>query len=519
MGLDLHTIFPATSQHLTTVLNCTLPQELPEKIAKTPQLLAQFPFLAELAAIELLAHTVKTAQIELPENVAKLTVHPGLEIVPVQWSGLPQYIGNKASVPVQGEAFIIVVPAIDSQDVRIFEAGPNELLALKIVVENLDIQEVAAAGGVSTGNIDSILQRAVSLGLLLAPPSRLIRDRSLTEHCAEPQNLPHIAEIFTLQWHITQRCDLHCRHCYDRSSRSEITLQEGIHVLDQLYSFTKEHNVTAQVTFTGGNPFMAPQFINLYREAAERGFYTAILGNPVRREELEKVNRIRKPEFYQVSLEGLQAHNDYIRGEGHFQRTLGFLEVLKEAEIFSMVMLTLTKANMGEVLPLAKMLEGKVDLFTFNRLASIGEGASLASVHPEEYQKFLENYLAEAEKYPHLSLKDNFFNVLLFQQGRKLTGGCTGFGCGAAFNFLSLLPDGQVHACRKMNSPVGNLRTESLTAIYHSEIARKYRNGCSGCAKCSIRPVCGGCLAVAQGFGQDIFTEIDPYCFMNTPSR
>ena len=29
-------------------------------------------------------------------------------------------------------------------------------------------------------------------------------------------------------------------------------------------------------------------------------------------------------------------------------------------------------------------------------------------------------------------------------------GGCTGFGCGAAFNFMAVLPDGEVHACRKV---------------------------------------------------------------------
>lgn len=30
---------------------------------------------------------------------------------------------------------------------------------------------------------------------------------------------------------------------------------------------------------------------------------------------------------------------------------------------------------------------------------------------------------------------------------------------------------------------------------------------------CEIRPVCGGCLAVAYGYGRDIFRDVDPYCW------
>ena len=41
-----------------------------------------------------------------------------------------------------------------------------------------------------------------------------------------------------------------------------------------------------------------------------------------------------------------------------------------------------------------------------------------------------------------LSFKDNMLNVRLAETGRPTFGGCTGFGCGAAFNFMALLPDG-----------------------------------------------------------------------------
>jgi selenobiotic family peptide radical SAM maturase len=292
-------------------------------------------------------------------------------------------------------------------------------------------------------------------------------------------------------------------------------LDKAITVLDDLYDFCQEHNVFTQVTFTGGNPMLYPHFIELYKEAADRGFMTAILGNPMPRHRIEEMLAIQKPEFYQVSLEGLEEHNDYIRGQGHFTRVFQFLDLLKELDIYSMVMLTLTRLNMGEVLDLAEVLRSRVNLFTFNRLAMVGEGASLSSAPPEIFADFLDAFMQAAKTNPILSLKDNFFNLLRHKQGLPCVGGCAGYGCGAAFNFVSLLPDGEVHACRKLPSPIGNIHEQSLTTIYHSADARKYRAGSAQCSSCSIRPVCGGCLAVSYGFGLDIFTERDPYCWLS----
>ena len=93
-------------------------------------------------------------------------------------------------------------------------------------------------------------------------------------------------------------------------------------------------------------------------------------------------------------------------------------------------------------------------------------------------------------------------------------GGCTDFGCGAAFNFLALLPDGEVHACRKFPSLIGNLNTASLFDIYHTPLAGRYRQGPAACRDCRLWLVCRGCLASAHSLGRDVFSEKDPFCFL-----
>ena len=176
-------------------------------------------------------------------------------------------------------------------------------------------------------------------------------------------------------------------------------------------------------------------------------------------------------------------------------------------------MLTLTRANLAQVLPLAGTLRHLADDFTFNRLARFGEGARLELPTVDDYRAFLAEYLEARPQNPILGLKDSLFNILLEEQGLESFGGCTGFGCGAAFNFVTLLSDGEVHACRKFPSLIGNLKTAGLEEVYESAAAARYRRGTTACAGCPLHAVCGGCLAVIAGLGGDPFSSRDPFCF------
>jgi len=471
------------------------------------------PYLFDLARLEL-ALCLARQQRPVPAPVEQLTVNPSLQLFASSWAGLPALLEEAGPQPVPQQEVVLVWCDPATGEAQAQRAEAEDLLALKMVAEGIDPRQAAALGELSVGAIFAALERAADKGLLLAPASRIRRDEQsfpLTE-AVESRFLA--AEVFTLQWHITQVCDLHCKHCYDRSDRAPLSLDRGLAVLDDLLAFCQSRHVRGQVSFSGGNPLLYPQFPELYQAAVDRGFAVAILGNATAKEHLLPVLAIEKPAFYQVSLEGLPEHNDFIRGKGYFARVMEFLDLLRELDIYSMVMLTLTRGNMAQVLPLAELLRDRVDRFVFNRLAMVGEGSLLESVPVAEYRGFLESYLAAARENPVMGLKDNFFNVLRAEKGEPLLGGCAGFGCGAAFNFVSLLPDGEVHACRKFPSLIGNIFSQSLAEIYDAPAARQYRAGCQACRDCRLRSACGGCLAVSHGFGLDVFSQRDPYCFL-----
>lgn len=477
------------------------------------------PFASDLASIELALHKSQHSSLSSEENIdaaAKFSLNPTLNLVPVSWKNLPFLInhsGNEDALPLEAKGFVVTFKHPVTDETIAEDASDELLLSLKIVAEGLDIREVARASDTTVWPLYCALRSSAVKGALVESPSRIMRPSDYPRGKNIEQNF-FSSDVFTLQWHITQACDLHCRHCYDRSDRENVSLKDAVRILDELYDFCAAKNVTGQVSFSGGNPFMHSAFNEIYREASFRGFALAILGNPVSAEALEDIVSIEKPVFYQVSLEGLAEYNNYVRGSGHFDRALEFLDLLKRFDIYSMVMLTLSRANMDQVIPLARILEHRADLFTFNRLSVVGEAQNMLLPDKEDYKKFLADFLKETETNKALTCKDNLINILLAENGRELFGGCAGYGCSAAFNFLSLLSDGEVHACRKLPSKIGDISTQSLINIYDSEAAERYRMGPAECSGCDIRPVCGGCLAVANSFGLDIFSQKDPMCFI-----
>lgn len=463
------------------------------------------PWLVDLARLELFCHRTSLTSIPPPETLDQLCLNPSLQLIRLTWRNLLPLLtdtgqANLARVTTGDEVILAWRDPLTGA-LRTGLALPARLLPIKLVTEGISVETAAAEGGVTVATIDELVRAGIRDGILLTPPSRLKRE---TDQKA--------TDVFTLQWHLTQSCDLACKHCYDRSSRADFPFERALTLIQELRDFCSSHFVRPQVTFTGGNPLLHPRFFDLYQAAADHGMLVAILGNATSRANLERMVAILRPVYYQVSLEGLEQHNDEIRGTGNYRRTIAFLQLLTELGIPNLVMLTLTKANLQQVLPLAEQLEGITGALAFNRLALFGEGARLAQPDTVEYQDFLHRYVEAMPTHPVLALKDNLLNSVLDEQGRPVFGGCTGSGCGAAFNFLSILSDGEVHACRKFPSPIGNILHQQLEPLYNSDKALAYRSGSSACNGCSLRAVCGGCLAITASHGLDPFSCKDPYC-------
>ncbi len=491
-------------------------EEFPSYIAQLAREEKVPKYISELAAFEWVKYAMSFSPLGAGKDIERIKINPTLEIYELSYdfSELFTSEGPWGDIKIKkNKETVLLWRSPKTGKVNIKKAADDDMISMKIAIENIATKDIVKETGLSVSDIDNMLLAKSDEGMILMPMSKIKRDPSFCDDIGSIPDEQLRADIFTIQWHITNVCDLHCKHCYDRDKRSPLTLNQGKKVLNDLDEFCKKKNVRGHVCFSGGNPFLSPHFFSLYKETAERGYSTSILGNPTTKKELQQLIDMQKPEYFQVSLEGLEEHNDLIRGKGFFKKVIAFLDLLKEMNISSAVMLTLTKDNINEVFLLADELSKHSDYFTFNRLSNVGEGKNLLLPKKKEYTQFLKKYVKAYKTNPILGFKDNLINIVLEKKGVKPFGGCTGYGCGAAFSFATILPDGEVHACRKFPSIIGNILESSLLDIYNSKKAGKYRLGSEACNKCSLKPYCGGCLAATSGAGMDIFKDEDPYCF------
>lgn len=94
-----------------------------------------------------------------------------------------------------------------------------------------------------------------------------------------------MAGFFCLQWHITNKCDQRCKHCYIFNSTKPIpsdewNVQDAQKLLDDFLTFCKKYNKTPCVSLTGGDPLLHSRFWDIVELLKCRQISFNILGNP-----------------------------------------------------------------------------------------------------------------------------------------------------------------------------------------------------------------------------------------------
>ena len=220
------------------------------------------PYLPDLARLEWTYYQVGAEPVPALPLAGPGFVNPTLELVRCDWRNLPQLLtGRGSEADVSAGEELVAVWQDTSGRIHLEPASPGDLAALKLTVEETTPEAAAQASGVPLSHIDAALRQARRRGLVLAPASALRRDPARFAPGMKVPDEFNAAQVFTLQWHLTQACDLHCRHCYDRSARTIPSLAQGLEVLRQLDDFCRQRRVERAGFLHRRQSFPAPQFL------------------------------------------------------------------------------------------------------------------------------------------------------------------------------------------------------------------------------------------------------------------
>ena len=336
-------------------------------------------------------------------------------------------------------------------------------------------------------------------------------------------------EYFAFQWHITDSCDQRCQHCYIFSENihfkvKEMSWDEIKSVFSNCLDMCEKANRIPYFYITGGDPILHSRFWDLMELFKANNIHFTILGNPFHLTN-EVCRRLKEYgcERYQLSIDGLRETHDAMRKSGSFDCTLQKIKVIREAGIRCAIMTTVSGTNAHEIAGIIDtVVEHKVDIFAFGRYCPTSSEKS-THLTPEQYRNVLEVCWQKFEQYKdsgtNFNLKDHLWTLFLYEKGlfqipEGLEDDVIYEGCNCANNHLTLLPQGEVYACRRMESKVGNAFEEKLYDIFTGKEMDSYRqyDKFEKCAQCELKRFCRGCPAVTYGYTGNFYAA-DPQCW------
>jgi len=348
------------------------------------------------------------------------------------------------------------------------------------------------------------------------------------EHQAAFDGALHRPLHLKLQWHITERCNFRCAHCYQESyDGKELAFEDLCVILEQFKQLlatwdrdTGTPRVRAHIDVTGGEPFVRSDFLDLlevFRANRDRFSFGILTNGSFIDAAMARRLRELGPTQVQVSIEGAQPTNDRIRGPGAYDQTVSALKCMAYEGISTRISFTAQRSNFVEFLDVARLgMALRASRVWADRLIPPGNGAgsTALSLSPQETKNFFEiMYRAHNEAVRGFCRTEIFMGRAL----QFLVGGGTPYHCSAGDNLVTVQPNGDLYPCRRMPIRVGNLLERPLTELYcQSDLLRALRDRKhipEGCRACRYSESCGGGLrCLSYAVNGDPFTS-DPGCW------
>jgi radical SAM protein with 4Fe4S-binding SPASM domain len=329
---------------------------------------------------------------------------------------------------------------------------------------------------------------------------------------------------FGFQWHLTDRCNRRCAHCYqdDFTASSELSLGGLREIADRIFYAMPGRKIS--VNLTGGEPLLLPEFftlagrLNSFENLAEANIITN--GTVTTDRVLDGIRSLPGIGVLKVSLESAdQGLNDGIRGEGNFRAVSEGLDRLLLTGKPVVLMITLAKYNLGGIAAAVEFAKKRgLAGIIFERFVPLGSGRALKSevLDGHGWRDAVEAivHAAGVDSTPQDLLPYRAF--WLWMDGRA-EGVLEGAPCNLGDESMAVMPDGTVHPCRRLPIPVGNILSESFSSIlsklsmYGAGSIRRRLSG-DHCGWCGVAG-CAGCRALARALSGDYLSD-DPQCLL-----
>lgn len=296
-----------------------------------------------------------------------------------------------------------------------------------------------------------------------------------------------------LHLHLTNKCNLHCPHCYMESGSAysdELSTDEIKRVCKEF----QKHGGT-NVSLTGGEPTTRKDFLEIADYISSIGMKVSVFTNGfLWDEEMVRFLSSLNVEGVQISVDGYdEASNSIVRGNVVFQKALKAIDLFVKYHIFVKVAITapyeIIKEHQADYISFSKGLIDKYgdDAIEINFSYFFMPGREISKEKikdiKDEYYKLVDDVVTKIYE----DIEEDAFVT-------NLLGGIQD-SCG--YGSLNVMANGDFYFCDRIPdvNKSGNIRDLTFDSIFElmkiAEEAGKISNF-KPCGDCELKFICGG---------------------------
>lgn len=321
--------------------------------------------------------------------------------------------------------------------------------------------------------------------------------------------------LFDLQLDITQACTERCVHCYVPEYNPLFLPYEK--VCEVLRQFREMGGL--QISFSGGECMMHPDFDKMLRYAREQDLIVAVLSNLTLCDEA-KVRLLKESAaFVQVSLYSVDPaiHDAITRRPGSWRKTKDAIERLRAADVPMKISCPTMRQN----------FEGYLDVLKYAQSLRISAQTDFIMMAKADHdQSNLENRLTLDQTrellrkivFDNMPSETEYFDPKHKEKLQSPEERAEEPLCGAGVDKMCLNANGNYYPCSGFQDyPVGNCFKQTLHEVWDNSPQLKYIRGLRGkdipkCVHCENRNYCSTCLVRNFNETGDMLKVADHFC-------
>lgn len=327
---------------------------------------------------------------------------------------------------------------------------------------------------------------------------------------------PRVKDITRFQFAVTYLCNSRCITCniweiYGRNPellKTELTFDEIVNVFNSI----KYMKNIKQISFTGGEPFLRKDFVDIYLFFAEKyknsSFY--MVTNGINKElTMNKIKEIgEKSDLSRlklgISIDGIAKNHDRIRGiEGSYEKALSLVSLIKNSypEIELNFSSTISGSNYKDIKEVYRISKEYKTLFSIRFAQTSGsyyQNEEMNFTWEEEILKEIDDCLKDIinDMYQNQDFMEKLFRLdvyFLKRLGEYQRKQRRMFSCCSGTHSFFLDPYGKVYPCINLSHVYGNIKEEDFNDFWVSpkakDIRREIKKGeCHCWTECETLP-------------------------------